>query len=231
MLKTSNLSIYKAICIIIIISLSNFLIISNSVSDEKNEIIKLVNIKLKEIGEFQEPKNYPEGFLKSTAKKCKNKKFYCIQQKAVKEMSLRFKRSKKYNLKNPGNQIYAMAHFEIFYLNKLRKEKKNIEKFKKNWPEKKVKGKNIASLIKLNESRKIMREALGMNLQTNIDVALDTYWTIADFLQQGDIKEHKVDKNLISRGKLLDDYKSTVNKLKRTLESQKLIQIYDYLES
>ena len=59
-----------------------------------------------------------------------------------------------------------------------------------------------------------MREALGMNLQTNIDVALDTYWTIADFLQQGEIKEHNVDKNLISRGKVLDDYKSAVNKLK-----------------
>ena len=231
MIKIFNLSLLKAVYIIVTISLSNFLIISNSVSDEKKEIIKLVNIKLNEIGEFQEPKSYPEGFLKSTARKCKNKKFYCIQQKAVKEMSLRFKRSKKYNLKNPGNQIYAMAHFEIFYLNKLRKEKENIEKFKKSWPEKKVKAKNIVSLIKLNESRKIMREALGMNLQTNIDVALDTYWTIADFLQQGDIKEHKVDKNLISRGKLLDDYKSTVNKLKRTLESQKLIQIYDYLES
>ena len=231
MIKIFNLSLFKAVYIIVTISLSNFLIISNSVSDEKKEIIKLVNIKLNEIGEFQEPKSYPEGFLKSTARKCKNKKFYCIQQKAVKEMSLRFKRSKKYNLKNPGNQIYAMAHFEIFYLNKLRKEKENIEKFKKSWPEKKVKAKNIVSLIKLNESRKIMREALGMNLQTNIDVALDTYWTIADFLQQGVIKEHKVDKNLILRGKVLDDYKSTVNKLKRTLETQKLKQIYDYLES
>ena len=115
-----------------------------------------MNIKLKEIGEFQEPKNYPEGFLKSTARKCKNKKFYCIQQRAIKEMSSRFKKSKKYNLKNPGNQIYAMAHFEIFYLNKLRTEKKNVEKFKKNWP-KKVKAKNISSLIKLNESRKIMK--------------------------------------------------------------------------
>ncbi|MBH90657.1 MAG: hypothetical protein CMG67_00905 [Candidatus Marinimicrobia bacterium] len=231
MIKIFNLSLLKAVYIIVTISLSNFLIISNSVSDEKKEIIKLVNIKLNEIGEFQEPKSYPEGFLKSTARKCKNKKFYCIQQKAVKEMSLRFKRSKKYNLKNPGNQIYAMAHFEIFYLNKLRKEKENIEKFKKSWPEKKVKAKNIVSLIKLNESRKIMREALGMNLQTNIDVALDTYWTIADFLQQGVIKEHKVDKNLILRGKVLDDYKSTVNKLKRTLETQKLKKIYDYLES
>ncbi len=231
MIKIFYLSLFKAVYIIVTISLSNFLIISNSVSDEKKEIIKLVNIKLNEIGEFQEPKSYPEGFLKSTARKCKNKKFYCIQQKAVKEMSLRFKRSKKYNLKNPGNQIYAMAHFEIFYLNKLRKEKENIEKFKKSWPEKKVKAKNIVSLIKLNESRKIMREALGMNLQTSIDVALDTYWTIADFLQQGNIKEHKVDKNLILRGKVLDDYKSTVNKLKRTLETQKLKQIYDYLES
>ena len=124
MIKIFNLSLFKAVYIIVTISLSNFLIISNSVSDEKKEIIKLVNIKLNEIGEFQEPKSYPEGFLKSTARKCKNKKFYCIQQKAVKEMSLRFKRSKKYNLKNPGNQIYAMAHFEIFYLNKLRKEKK-----------------------------------------------------------------------------------------------------------
>ena len=35
---------------------------------------------------------------------------------------------------------------------------------------------------------------------------------IQDFLQQGEIKEHNVDKNLISRGKVLDDYKSAVNK-------------------
>ena len=228
MFKRSN---FKAIYIFTIIILSNLLLISNSFPSEENEIIKLVNIKLKEIGEFQEPKNYPEGFLKSTARKCKNKKFYCIQQRAIKEMSSRFKKSKKYNLKNPGNQIYAMAHFEIFYLNKLRTEKKNVEKFKKNWPKKQVKAKNISSLIKLNESRKIMREALGMNLQTNIDIALDTYWTIADFLQQGEIKEHNVDKNLVLRGKVLDDYKSAVNKLKRTLENQKLKQIYDYLES
>ena len=124
MFKKSILSIYKTIYIIIFVSLSNLLIISNSVLSEENEIIKLVNIKLKEIGEFEEPKNYPEGFLKSTAKKCKNKKFYCVQRRAVKEMTSRFKRSKKYNLKNPGNQIYAMAHFEIFYLDKLRKEKK-----------------------------------------------------------------------------------------------------------
>ena len=65
MIKIFYLSLFKAVYIIVTISLSNFLIISNSVSDEKKEIIKLVNIKLNEIGEFQEPKSYPEGFLKS----------------------------------------------------------------------------------------------------------------------------------------------------------------------
>ena len=60
MFKRSN---FKAIYIFTIIILSNLLLISNSFPSEENEIIKLVNIKLKEIGEFQEPKNYPEGFL------------------------------------------------------------------------------------------------------------------------------------------------------------------------
>ena len=60
MIKIFNLSLFKAVYIIVTISLSNFLIISNSVSDEKKEIIKLVNIKLNEIVEFQEPKSYPE---------------------------------------------------------------------------------------------------------------------------------------------------------------------------
>ena len=37
-------------------------------------------------------------------------------------MSLIFKRSEGYNLRNPGNQIRGMALFEIFYLNTLKKK-------------------------------------------------------------------------------------------------------------
>ena len=52
-------------------------------------------------------------------------------------MSLIFKRSEKYNLRNPGNQIRGMALYEIFYLNTLKKNEKKINEFIENWPEEK----------------------------------------------------------------------------------------------
>ena len=180
----------------------------------KEKIINLINIKIAELGEFVEPSSYPKGLLETTAKKCKSDKFICIQDKAANEMSLRFKRTNKYNLKNPGNQIYAMALYEIYYLQRLKKTKKKIIKFKEKWPEKLVEGKAIKSLINMNESRKTMRNALGMTLETSIEDALLTYWTLADFLQRGEVKTKKIDKSLIERQKLIEKYKKIVGKLK-----------------
>lgn len=168
--------------------------------------------------------------METTAKQCKSKKFICIKDKAAKEMSLRFKRSNKYNLRNPGNQIYGMALYEIYYLERLKKTKKKIIKFKEEWPEKLTEGKTIKSLISMNESRKTMRNALGMTLETNIEDALLTYWTLADFLQRGEVKTKKVDQSLIKRQKLLTRYKKAVGKLKRKIEKQELEEIYKYLE-
>ena len=202
-----------------------------NLSDNKKEnIINLINIKIAELGEFVEPISYPEGFLKTTAKRCNSKKFICIQDKAAKEMSLRFKRSSKYNLRNPGNQIYAMALYEIYYLQRLKKTKEKIIKFKEKWPEKLVEGKTVKSLISMNESRKTMRNALGMTLETSIEDALLTYWTLADFLQRGEVKTKKVDQSLIKRQKLLTRYKKAVGKLKKKIEKQELEEIYKYLE-
>ena len=205
--------------------------LEKKLSDNKKEkIINLINNKIAEIGEFVEPNSYPKGLLETTAKICKSNNFYCIQDKATKEMGLRFKRSNKYNLRNPGNQIYGMALYEIFYLNKLKKTKKKIIKFKEKWPKKLVQGKTIKSLISMNESRKTMRNALGMTLETSIEDALLTYWTLADFLQRGEVKTEKIDKSLIKREKLLARYKKAVGKLKRKIEQQELEEIYKYLE-
>jgi len=198
--------------------------------NKKEKIINLINNKIAKLGEFVEPSSYPKGFLETTAKRCKSNKFICIQDKAAKEMSLRFKRSNKYNLRNPGNQIYAMALYEIYYLNRLKKTKKKIIKFKEKWPEKIVKGKTIKSLISMNESRETMRNALGMTLETSIEDALLTYWTLADFLQRGEVKTKKIDQSLIKRQKLLARYKKAVGKLKRKIEKQELEEIYKYLE-
>lgn len=209
--------------ILFICSLSNV-----SFADEK--LIKLINEKLTEIGEFKEPTKYPEGFLKTTAKRCKDLKFICVQDKAVKEMSLRFQRSDRYNDKNPGNQVYAMAHFELFFMNKLREERNSLKKFKENWPEKKINTDEVISLIKLNETRKMMRNALGMNMNNSIEEVIDTYWTLGDFLQLGEIKVEKVDKDLLKRKRVLSEYKSIVSSLKRNLETQNLQKAYEFLE-
>ncbi|MBC8301298.1 MAG: hypothetical protein H8E55_36735 [Pelagibacterales bacterium] len=200
-------------------------------SDNKKEkIINLINIKIAELGEFVEPSSYPKGLLETTAKQCNSNKFICIQDKAANEMSLRFKRTNKYNLRNPGNQIYAMALYEIYYLERLKKTKKKIIKFKEKWPEKLVEGKTAKSLISMNEGRKTMRNALGMTLETSIEDALLTYWTLADFLQRGEVKTKKIDQSLIKRQKLLARYKKAVGKLKRKIEKQELEEIYKYLE-
>ena len=116
------------------------------------DIINLINSKLNELGEFKEPTKYPKGFEEKHFKGCKSWK--CISDKSANAMGLIFKRTDFYNQKNPGNQIYGMAYFEIFYLNKLKKNQSDLEKFKAEWPKKIVNGKKIASLIKTNESRK-----------------------------------------------------------------------------
>ncbi len=207
-----------------------FICIFSNVSLADEKLINLINEKLTEIGEFKEPKKYPAGFLKTTAKRCKDLKFICIQDKAVKEMSLRFKRTDRYNDKNPGNQVYAMAHFELFFMNKLLKERNSLKKFKENWPDKKINADKVVSLIKLNESRKMMRNALGMNMNNSIEEVIDTYWTLGDFLQSGKIKVEKVDKDLLKRKRILSEYKSMVSSLKRNLETQDLQRAYEFLE-
>ena len=153
-----------------------------TVSFANQDLINLINSKLNELGEFKEPTKYPKGFEEKHFKGCKSWK--CISDKSANAMGLIFKQRDSYNQKNPGNQIYGMAYFEIFYLNKLKKNKSNLEKFKAEWPEKIIKGNEIASLIKTNESRKTMRAALGIDIKVSPEEAINTYWTLADFLQK-----------------------------------------------
>ena len=206
-----------------------FLIIFIPTSTFANQdIINLINTKLSELGEFQEPSKYPKGFEEKHMRGCKS--WTCISNKSSKEMGLIFKRIDSYNQKNPGNQIYGMAYFEIFYLNKLKKNKSNLEKFKAEWPEKIIKGKEIASLIKTNESRKTMRAALGIDIKASPEEAINIYWTLADFLQKGNIEKVKVDKSLKKRQRIISDFKNSLGQLKRKIEKQDLLRIIEYLE-
>ena len=192
------------------------------------DIINLINTKLSELGEFKEPTKYPKGFEEKHFKGCKSWK--CISDKSANAMGLIFKRTDFYNQKNPGNQIYGMAYFEIFYLNKLKKNQSALEKFKAEWPKKIVNGKKIASLIKTNESRKMMRAALGIDIKVSPEEAINTYWTLADFLQKGNVEKVKVDESLKKRQRVISNFKNSLGQLKRKIEKQDLSRIMEYLQ-
>ena len=204
------------------------IVILPTASFSNQDIINLINTKLSELGEFEEPTKYPKGFEEKHMKGCKSWK--CISDKSTKEMGLIFKRIDSYNQKNPGNQIYGMAYFEIFYLNKLKKNQSDLEKFKAEWPKKIVNGKKIASLIKTNESRKTMRAALGIDIKASPEEAINTYWTLADFLQKGNVEKVKVDESLKKRQRVISNFKNSLGQLKRKIEKQDLSRIMEYLK-
>ena len=207
-----------------------------SPNKKQNENLKKVEIieedyiltEIKLLGSFKEPERYPESFKDEFFKKCK--KFSCIGNKATKKMSEVFAKSQKYNLKNPGNQIKGMALFEIYYLNVLRKDEKKIAIFLENWPTKKKKTKEVIKLIKLNKSREKMRNALGMDLDTSVEDAIEVYSIMANFLNMGTPKEQEISKELKLRNKFLENYKSVVSKFNSQFKSYENENLYDQIK-
>jgi len=195
---------------------------------EKNKPLTVVQ-EIKQLGIFAEPSKYPEGMIEFFGTTCKN--FSCRADKGTKNMALTFKRSKLYHQRKPGHQLYALAMFELFYLNELKKKEKKIEKFLVNWPEKNKHGKEVISLIKLNRSKEKMRKSLGMDLNTSIEEAMERYWIMGDFLQKGEIKKEKISKDFKKREKLLAKYKKAVNKFNSALKNKEDEDLYNKIKN
>ena len=198
--------------------------IEKSIIIGEDDILK----EIKLLGSFKEPERYPESFKEEFFKKCK--KFSCIGSKSTKKMGEVFAKSEVYNLKNPGNQIKGMALFEIYYLNTLRKKEKSIKIFLENWPTKKKKTKDVVQLIKLNKSREKMRKALGMDLNTSVEDAIEVYSIMANFLSMGIPKEQKISKELELRKKFLEDYKSVVSKFNLQFKNYDNESLYNQIQ-
>ena len=193
-------------------------------NDLEKEIIKQISL----LGKFEEPKKYPSGFIEKFLKQgCKN--WNCLNKKTSQEMSLIFKRTEGYNLRNPGNQIRGMALFEIFYLNTLKNNESKIDDFLKSWPEENKNSDAVIKMIKLNKSREKMRNALGMHLTTPIEEVLNNYWIMSEFLDLGTPKKQKIPKDIIARKNFLENYKKQVNNLNSILKKNKDNQMYDYI--
>ena len=81
----------------------------------------------------------------------------------------------------------------------------------------------ISSLIKMNNGRIKMREALGFNLYDDTLYVINSEWLLGEFLNKDKLK---VSKNILSpemlkRKKLIEEYKSVLAKYKAKLEEEK----------
>ena len=136
--------------------------------------------EIEELGNFEIITEAPEGMFKT-----KGESFAQRAKNASQNMYLVFVQQKNLMEKNPENLMKAMGHFEFFYMEQLRKKKKNLAKFKEKWPDipSYIK-KDIKSLYSLNQARKSMRESMGLTLEDDVQDALKRYMLMHDFLGQ-----------------------------------------------
>ena len=175
---------------------------------------------VKELGIYAEPTQYPSGMMEFLKSNCINENFFCISKKATKKMAQLFKRGPSYHARHPGEMLYAMALFEIFYLKKIKESERKIDKFLDNWPIKSVQKSTIISVLKLNVARKKMRNALGMSLNISAEEAMERFWIIGNFLEQGEVKKKKINDGVKKRRILLAKYQKTISDFKSSLENK-----------
>ena len=194
----------------------------------KKEKKRITTKGVLDLGKYTEFNAYPEAMLKEF-KKCK--KMFCRGKVAGKKVYEIFaKRGELWHQRHPGDIIHGMAWFEIFYLEKLRKNEKQISRYIKNGPEgyssKMKMSKDVSSLhglIKTNKGRIKMREALGLSLNDDLETVLKRHWILGDFLNKDKlkVKKVKINSDIKKRKKLLAEYKSALTKYKNKLEEER----------
>ena len=179
--------------------------------------------------EIYDKKVFQEDFLKYPSEIInffgKNSTTPSRAKKAGGYMSKEFNRGEEGQQRFPGRMIKAMAMYEIFFVDSLRKNKKNLIRYKENkntkYFKKKMDEKKIRSLISMNEGREKMRTALGMSLETPRVEAIKKFWFLGEFLDMGQaLKNNDYDPKLEQRKKLLNQYKQKISKLKKKIEEE-----------
>ena len=179
--------------------------------------------EIEELGNFEIITEAPDGMFKT-----KGKSFSQRAKNASQNMYLVFVQQKNLMEKNPENLMKAMGHFEFFYMEQLRKKKKNLAKFKEKWPDipSYIK-KDIKSLYSLNQARKSMRESMGLTLKDDVQDALKRYMLMHDFLSQAKketIKLSSKEKKLRKNSKKLNTSLSNLEKNIKLRKEQRITE-------
>ena len=184
--------------------------------------------KIEELGEIIkfDKSYYTEGMLKKFRGCGTGMK--CVGQKAGSYMWGNFGKSPSWGQKYPGKMIKSMAMYEVFYASRLYSTRKAIKRFKEDdykkglFSKKKSDEDAIRSLFGMNNGRKNMREALGMDMDTPAKEAIQKFWLLGEFLEMGVPTDNniEVNKDIKDRQDRLDVYKATISTLKKKLEER-----------
>ena len=171
---------------------------------------------LDQIGNFKEIKYAPEGMFPEKANTF-HKKQTISQKKFIKTFVTQKGLMEKYT----DRVILGMAHFEFFYMQQLKENKSTIEKFKETYPDLSVSiKKEIKTIYGLSKAKKSMREAVGLSLNDDADVAIQRYYVLYKLLNQAEIKTVKLSREEISTAKLHNKISKNVAKLKSLTEDK-----------
>ncbi len=185
--------------------------------------------KIDELGDIVkfDDSYYPSNMNKKFFRGCNNS-FKCKGQKAGSFMWSNFGKNSTWGQKHPGKMIQSMAMYEIFYASRLYNTRKAIERFKEDKYKKGIFSKRksdedaIRSLFGMNNGRKNMREALGMDMDVPVKEAIQKFWLLGEFLEMGVPTDNNitVNKDIKDRQDRLDVYKATISTLKKKLKER-----------
>ena len=143
-----------------------------------------------QIGNFNEISNTPKGMFPDKANNF-SKKQVISQKIFIKTFVTQKGLMEKYT----DRVILGMAHFEFFYMQQLKENKRSIERFKETYPKVNYSiKKDIQKIYGLSKAKKSMREALGLSLDDSEEVAIQTYYVLYKLLNQAEIQTVKLSK-------------------------------------
>ena len=172
-------------------------------------------------GQFKEINKAPKGLFKD-----KDKQFNQMSKYSQKRIGTIFVTQKNLMDKYPENLMKGMAYFEFFYMQQLKENKKDIDKYIKNYPN--VKNhvrKSVQKIYGLNKARKSMREALGFSLEDDLQEVLLTYVTLSKLFEKGEKITLKLDsdkKKVYKSHKKLTEHISKIKSLVEEKDQQRI---------
>jgi hypothetical protein len=187
-------------------------VIAANVAEDLNKTFITLE-EAEELGTYKKIEKIPDGMFEiSMSSKARAKE-------SMMKMYDVFVRNKGLMQKYPERLMRAMGYFELFYMDQLDEKRDEIKRFKKNYPNiSKGLKKKMQSLYSLNQAKKSMREAMGLTLNDNPEVALERYMMMHNFLEQGEKSINKLSKDEKRLKKKSANFKKRYGSFKKNIE-------------